>query len=305
VLWDPVVLSRVRHLHMQARILTDALLMGNHRSRRVGQAVEFADYQEYTPGMDLRGIDWKVWGRTDRYVVRRYETETELPCMIVLDLSGDLGTGDDARDSYPDLGKSKAGYAICLAATLLYWFQRQGEPIGLHIVGGSGLEHRDFPARTSKRHLQLLFTALATARPDGRADLSEALIRAGGRAKRRSWAGVISDGMEEPSQWLPALSAFARRGADLRFCHLFDRQELTLDFERSVLFYSPEGGEALAIDPPGARADFREVVAGYLEEVRRGVVTVGGQYLQVGTDEPMERVFHRIVVGDNRPVEAP
>ena len=77
------MLARVRHLHLRARHLTDALLMGEHRSRRVGQAVEFADYQEYLPGMDLRGLDWRVWGRSDRYVVKRFETETELPCSVM------------------------------------------------------------------------------------------------------------------------------------------------------------------------------------------------------------------------------
>ena len=88
--WDPEVLARVRHLHLRARRLTDAMLMGEHRSRRVGQAVEFADYQEYLPGMDLRHLDWRVLARSDRLVVRRFETETQLPCTLVLDLSGDL-----------------------------------------------------------------------------------------------------------------------------------------------------------------------------------------------------------------------
>ena len=113
--WDAEVLARVRHLHMRARHLTDALLTGPHRSRRVGQAIEFADYQEYVPGMDLRGLDWRVWGRSDRLVVRRYEAETELPCTLVVDLSGDLGTGETTRTAYPPLEGSKAGYAIMLA----------------------------------------------------------------------------------------------------------------------------------------------------------------------------------------------
>ena len=99
--WDPEVLSRVRHLHLRARVLTDALLVGDHRSRRVGQAVEFAGYQEYAPGMDLRHLDWRVWGRTDRHVIKRFETETELPCTVVLDLSADMGTGDRARRPRP------------------------------------------------------------------------------------------------------------------------------------------------------------------------------------------------------------
>jgi uncharacterized protein (DUF58 family) len=303
--WDPVVLARVRHLHLRARVLADALLMGNHRSRRVGAAVEFADYQEYVPGMDLRGLDWKVWGRSDRLVVRRYETETELPCVVVLDLSGDLATGSGARDGLPDLESSKAGYAISLAATLLYWFHRQGEPVGLYLVSGEGMSFRDLPARGGRTHLQRLFLELAQARPAGRAELHQTLLGVGARIRRRGWVGVITDGMEEPSSWMPALAAFAHRGTDLRLLHLFDRRELQLDYGNSAVFYSPEGGEAVPIDPAGTREAFREVVRTYLDEVRAGVVRVGGQYLQVATDRPLEEVFHAVVRGTNGPMVQP
>ena len=175
-------------------MLTDSLLMGEHRSRRVGQAVEFADYQPYQPGMDIRGLDWRVWARTDKWVTKRFETETQLPCTVVLDLSGDLGTGRSAAHGYPDLEGSKAGYAITLAATLLYFLHRHGEPVGLEIVAGEGMVHRSLPARTGRNHLQLLFLTLASARPSGVADLLPALSRVGARTRRRSWVGVITDG---------------------------------------------------------------------------------------------------------------
>jgi uncharacterized protein (DUF58 family) len=303
--WDAEVLSRVRHLHVAARIVTDSLRMGEHRSRRVGQAVEFADHQEYVPGMDLRALDWKVLGRSDRLVVRRYETETELACTLVLDLSGDLGTGATARQGYPPLKGSKAGYAISLAATIAYWFHRHHEPVGLHLVGGDRIRWPVLPPRTGRNHLQSMFLQLAAARPGGRAELSRALGEVGRRVRRRSFVVVISDGMEEPSAWLPALQAFGRRGTDLRFVHLFDRRELTLDFDGSALFYSPEGGDALAVDPKGARKDFRQVVDAYLHEVRGGVVRAGGQYVPAATDVPLERVIRTIVHGGSLPVDVP
>ena len=298
-LWDSEVLSRVRHLHLRARYLTTALLQGEHRSLRVGQAIEFADYQEYMPGMDLRGIDWRVWGRTDRHVVKRYETETELPCTIVVDLSGDLATGRNARTDLPDLGASKAGYALVLAASLLYFLHRHGEPVGLEIVAGNGITHRSIPPRGGRNHLQYLFLKLATVRPGGTADLRAALTRVGARTRRRSFVGVISDGMEEPSRWLSSLGAFARRGADLRFFHIFDSGEWRLEFDQPSLFYSPEGGEALAVDPQGALAAFEQVASEYQSEVERGVVKVGGRYLPVASDVPLERVI-RAAVRDER-----
>ncbi len=295
--WDADALARVRHLHLRARTLTDALLMGEHRSRRVGQAVEFADYQEYLPGMDLRGLDWRVWGRSDRLVVKRFETETELPCTVVLDLSGDLGTGaQGARAPRPDLEGSKAGYALVLAATLLYFLHRHGEPVGLEIVAGEGVPHTSLPPRGGRNHLQLLFLLLGAVRPGGQADLRRTLLRVGAKVRRRSWVGLISDGMEEPSAWLPALSAFARRGADLRFFHLHDPREWSLGFSQPANFFSPEGGDELAVDPAGASAAFREVVAEYVQEVRGGVVRFGGRYLSVPTDQPLDRVLRAAVL---------
>ncbi|MEQ1564932.1 MAG: DUF58 domain-containing protein [Myxococcota bacterium] len=299
LVWDSAVLARVRHLHLRARMLTAALLTGEHRSRRVGQAIEFADYQEYQPGMDLRGLDWRVWGRTDKHVVKRFETETELPCTVVLDLSGDLSTGDRAsHGGLPDLEGTKAGYAITLAATLLYFLHMHGEPVGLELVAGAGTNFRSLPPRGGRNHLQTLFHQLAIARPGGRAELLPALTRVGARTRRRSWVGLITDGMEEPGKWLPALGAFARRGTDLRLFHVYDRREWTLAFDRPVLFFSPEGGEALPVDPSGASAAFVEVVREYVEEVRAGVVRYGGRYLPVPTDLPMDLVL-RSAIGDS------
>ncbi len=296
-LWDAHALARIRQLHLRARVLTDALLMGEHRSRRVGQAVEFADYQEYQPGMDIRGLDWRVWGRSDRYVVRRFETETELPCSVVLDLSGDMGTGRASTHGIPGWEGTKAAYAVVLAATLLYFLHRHGEPVGLEIVAGRDMAHSSFATRGGKNHLQAMFHALAVAQPAGVADLVPALARVGGRTRRRSWVAVISDGMEEPAHWLPSLSALARRGVDFRFLHVHDPAEWSLEFRRSAQFFSPEGGDALAVDPGPARAAFRSVVEEYVAEVQSGVTRWGGRYLAAPTNGSMESLLRAAIQG--------
>lgn len=299
--WDATVLQRVRHLHLRARVLTDGLLMGEHRSRRVGSAVEFADYQEYLPGMDLRSLDWRALARTDRLVVKRYQTETELPCTVVLDLSGDLGTGGSARKQLPDLDGSKAGYAITLAATLLYFLHRHGEPVGLELVAGEEVLHASLPPRRGRNHLQRIFLTLGSARTGGRAGLQTALARVGRRTRRRSWVAVLSDGMEEPAQWIGALSAFARRRTDLVFGHVHDPAEWSLRVGEAALFYSPEGGYELAVDPAGAREAFAEVTREYVAEVRGGVVRWGGRYVSMPTDRPLEEAIRHVVVGGGDP----
>jgi hypothetical protein len=125
----------------------------------------------------------------------------------------------------------------------------------------------------------MLMLMLGSAIPAGRANLAPALFRVGQRTRRRSWVGVITDGMEEPDAWLPALGAFAKRGTDLNLFHVYDGREYKLEFKRPALFYSPEGGEALAVDPGGARKAFSEVVQEYVQEVKSGVIRWGGRYL--------------------------
>jgi uncharacterized protein (DUF58 family) len=240
-----------------------------------------------------------VWARTDRLVVRRFVTETELPTHIVLDLSGDLGTGartgaHRTARGRADLDSGKAGLAITLAATLAYFLYLHGEPVGLEIVAGDA-PWTSLAPRTGRAHLQRILLALAAAKPGGVAGLGAALSRVGGRTRRRSWVAVIGDGMEEPARWLPALGAFLRRRAEVSFVHVYDPGEWKLSFSRPVLFYSPEGGEDLAVDPAGARRAFADVAREYVAEVRAGVRKWGGTYLLVPTDRPLEDVLRRLV----------
>lgn len=286
MIWDPELLARIRRLHLQARILTEALLHGEHRSRRVGQAVEFAGYSVYQPGMDLRFLDWKVWGRTDRLVVRRFESETELHATIVLDLSGDMATGLPTDGGLPNFEDTKAGNAIVLAATLLYFLHLHGEPVGLEIVGAHEPGHT-YPPRGGRQQLQRLFGALASVTPGGAADLRQSLMRVGQRSRRRSVVFLLTDGMEAPDQWLPTLAAFSKRRADVRFMHVRDNREWSFSFSQPAKFFSPEGGAPLAVDPVAARAAFSAVAKEFQEEVREGVVRWGGRYIDTPTDEPL------------------
>ncbi len=309
--YDPVVLARVQHLHARARVLTDALLQGEHRSRRVGAAIEFAGYQEYLPGHDLRHLDWRVLGRSDRLVVKTFETETELPVTILVDLSGDLATGapaaggwrrllglgGGARAELPDLDASKAGFCLTMAATLAYFFFLHREPVGLEILAGSGAPVRSLPPRSGRAHLRTALLALAAARPEGRAGLGEALVRVGERTRRRSLVLVISDGMEDPTAWLPSVAAFARRRTDFRFVHAWDRREWGLELDRPARFFSPEGGGEIAIDPAAARGPLREVATEYVEEVRKGIAAWGGLYVPAPVDGGLEPVIRRVLRG--------
>lgn len=291
------MLSRLRHLSLIATRTVDGLMAGSHRARRLGANVEFAEYKDYTPGDPLRDLDWKVLAKTDRLVTKRYQAETELACHLVLDASGDLGTGQDAVHSRPPLEGSKFGYALCVTATLAAYLERQGEPVGLHIVAGESVSQRHIPPRAGKRHLAQILLALASLRPSGQADLSGTLGPIADQTRRRSLVVVISDLMEEPEAWLPQVRTFAGRKTDFAAIQIADRTELSLSFEVPAIFVSPEDGSTLAVDPVGAAAEFSEVVEAFFAQVRGGVRQEGGRHILAWTDAPMDFALRRLIGG--------
>lgn len=311
VLWDAETLARIRTLQLVARQAVDGLLLGDHRSRRVGASVEFADYQTYQPGDDLRHLDWKVLGRSDRLVTRRYQLETEWPCMIVLDASGDLSTGggqgprqrrwlsrlfgNEQPRPRPELDGTKFGFSVKLAASLAWAMVRRNEPVGLCVLGGETQGHRLLLPKQGRSQLARIVGTLADLRPAGEADLAEGLAAVGPRLRSRSLVALVSDFMEEPGDWSPSLLALAKRRCDLAAFHVVDRQEMELDFDQPALFFSPEGGEPLQIDPQGAQREFAEVRDAWLLEVERSLRGHRARYypclIERGLDAPLRALF--------------
>lgn len=293
--WDPEVLGRIRHLQLVSKRVVDSLLQGAHRSLRLGSAVEFADYQEYSPGDSIRHLDWKALARTDRLVIKRFEAETELVCNLVVDVSGDLATGHAEGRGRPPLDGTKFGFAICLAATLAAYLQRHGEPVGLSVIGGDAVVR--IPARPGKSHLAQIHRRLAEVRPGGVADLGLRLAELAPGMRRRSLVVVISDFMEETDSWMGALGGFGRRNTDLVGFHMLDRREMDLDFAEPRVLYSPEGGADITLDPVGARQEFREVAAAWRQEVKGAFVRQGGRCYESYSDRPIEEVLRRMIGG--------
>ena len=274
----------------------EGLLHGDHRSRRIGASVEFADYKEYAPGDNLRDLDWRVLARSDRHMIKRYEVETELRCTVVLDASGDLGTGTGGPYGLPPLEGSKFGYALTLTACLLWFLHKHQEPVGLAVVAGRGREGtRYFPPRGGRSHQARLFGELASLAPGGRADLRQALGVVAPRLRRRSLVLLVSDFMEEPSRWGPALAALSKRRTELRAFHLLDRRELELDFEQPALFFSPEDGLREEVDPVAQLEEFGRVRDEWMLEVKRALQSHRGRYQACWTDQPLAPVLRRVI----------
>jgi uncharacterized protein (DUF58 family) len=297
-LWDPEVLARIRHLSLVARHAVDGVQHGRHPSRAVGSSVEFEDYKEYAPGDPIAKLDWRVAARSDRLVVRRHRAESQLPVWIALDASGDMSTGVRSlghRAPRAPLDGSKMGFAICLAATVAWYLQLQGEPVGLALMGGMGSPWESLQPRTGRRHLGRVLGALASVEPSGQADLEAGVNLLAGRLQRSCLVVLISDLMEEPEGWGRSLRALGQRRAELRVLHLQDPGELALDYPRVARFFSPEGGEPVALDPGASRAEFSEIVRAWRREVELLVRSVRGRYLPVDTSRPLAEPLLRLL----------
>ena len=247
----------VARLHLRARSIADGLGVGLRRSVRMGQAVEFADYKPYGPGDSLRDVDWRVLGRRDRLVVRRYRSETELGVLLVLDASADLGSTSE-----------KWASSIALVATIAYLAAGENEPVGLVVAAGETSRPRVLPMRRGRAHLARLLATLVSLKPSGRAELSVALAAVAARTRARSLVGLVGDFMEPPSEWTRSLDALLRRKADVRALQIYDRREFELQFNRPLKLRFSESGREEPVDPIAMRQAVRDEGVRFVGEVK-------------------------------------
>jgi uncharacterized protein (DUF58 family) len=285
LLWDPEVLEKIESLRIESARVVDGIVAGGHLSRNLGVDVEFSDYKEYTPGDSLRHLDWRVYGRTDRYVVRRYQLESELPVMLVLDASGDMATAD------------KFAHTVKLVACLAMYLHRQNEPVGLVVVGGETLGERNIPPRTGRAHLAQIFAAIASIKPSGVADLSAGICAVADSVRVRSVVVFASDFMEPVDRWSGDLTALQALKHHVVALHIMDRAELDLDLDTPARFFSPENGELVTVDPVSAREAFSAEVQSWRSAVEDAFLDRGSAYEPAWTTTDLTTILVHLIEG--------
>jgi uncharacterized protein (DUF58 family) len=275
---DPAVIARIGTMELKARTIVEGFLSGLHRSPFKGFSVEFAEYRQYIPGDDLSTIDWKVYARSDRHYVKKYEEETNLDCHLLLDVSASM--------SYGSGGVSKLEYGSFLAASLAYLMARQRDAVGL-IAFDERIVNR-LPASARPGHLRSLLLALERLPAGERSDVSRPLHQLADALVKRSMAVLISDLLDEPERVLKGLRHLRFRGTDVIVFHVLDRDELTFPFERVGRFRDLETDDAVEAVPSMVREQYlkevRDVVAYYERELR----VSGVDYVLVDTSRPLD-----------------
>ena len=293
-LWNPEIVERAARLQLLSRQLVWGFRFGQHRSPKVTRSIEFAEHKEYEPGDSIRSIDWRVYARTERLLVRRQQADTELAVIFVLDASADMALGDSQK---PQWENTHLGRASTLIASLCMLCQRRGERFGLWIMGGEGYELHWLPPRSSKNQLVQIMTQLAAIQPTGKANIAASLQELSTYIPKRALIYMLSDWMEEPQEWGPILSVLAAYKSDLRFLHLFSQKEWGLDFEAVAQFISDEYQSSIAIDSVASRADFTQIVSEYQKEVLHWCGLSRAMYIPVPIEEPLMQPFIKMIKG--------
>jgi uncharacterized protein (DUF58 family) len=286
---DPSVLEQLGNMQIRARTLVQGILSGMHRSPHRGGSVEFSEYIEYSPGHEIRHIDWRVFGKSDKYYVKQFQDETNLRAYLVMDGSGSMAfQGEEAP-------LSKLRYVAMLAASLGYLFQRQGDAVGMFANDKAGMKF--LPAAAKQSHLDDLFFVLDELPAAGEMGLAKTLRTVAERAKPRSLVILFSDMLDADEETMTLLAVLKRRRYDVVVFHAVDPAELTLPYEGLTQFIGMEGDGDLLADPDDLREQYLQTIRAHLEMVRNRCQAVQIEYVRFATTEPIESVALRFLRG--------
>lgn len=275
---DPRVLNKITKLDLKARLIVEGFVSGLHRSPYHGFSVEFAQHREYTPGDDLRHLDWKVFGRSDRLYVKEYEQETNLRAMILLDTSESM--------SYSSGEVSKLEYGCQITAALAYLITQQQDAVGLGLFD-HGVK-KFIPPASSPMHLKGLLAELEAIKPEAKTDLGATLHTLAERITRKGLIILISDLFDDPKRILGGLQHFRHKKHEVIVFHLLDEYEATFPFERMTLFDGMEEYPRLLCDPRALRTAYMQELTDFQSAVKKGCQQQRIDFVPLTTDRQLD-----------------
>lgn len=282
---DPATLMHLKSLEMRAKHVVEGFMTGLNRSPYHGFSVEFTEYRQYTQGDDLRHLDWKLFARSDRYYIKRFEDETNLRCLLLLDDSRSMNFGSR--------GYSKSEYARTLAATLGYFLNTQRDAVGLAKFSS---EIDDFiPPRYRVGHLRRILVSLEREAIGTSTHLSKPLEQIAERLNKRGVLVLISDLLAPLEMLELSLGALAARGQEVVVFHVLDPEELRFEFTAPEMFEDLESQDQLYVDPAAIRTEYLKRFGKHLEAVEAICARLGLTYHRMPTDSPLELALPEIV----------
>ncbi len=281
---DPKILGRLAKLDVKARMFVEGLLSGLHRSPFHGNAVEFAEHREYVPGDEIRHIDWKLWGRAERYYIKQYEEETNLSATIAVDCSRSMAYGTQTN------GVPKYAVAATLAACLAHLLLRQQDASGLCLFAENIVDQ--VPPRSHPRHIQTLTDLLAGAEPQGAAPTDEVFIKLAQMQRRRGLVVVITDALYDSDILLSGLQRLRHQRQDVVLFHLLHEDEVTFSFRENLRFDDLEGPDELVAQPEALRQSYLQALENAKQTIRSGCARLQVDYNFLHTGDPLDAALN-------------
>ena len=277
---DPLVLSRIGNLEVVARRVVEGFVSGLHSSPYQGYNIEFAEHRPYSPGDELKHIDWKVYARSDDFFIKQFEEETNLRAHLLLDTSGSMAYGEPV---------SKLQYAKFLAASLAYLMLRQRDSVGVMLFDE---ELRvNVPPRAAASHLRAITETLAAADGHGQTRLARNLSAVAERIRRRGLVVVFSDLLDDPDAVLQSLKHLRHQHHEVILFHLLHPDEIRLPFTGRVRFVDLEKAREILTHPTRLAREYQRRMDRFLETYREGCLASRVDYVLVSTDQPLDAVL--------------
>lgn len=278
---DPLSLMQIQSLELRAKAVVEGVFNGLHRSPYHGFSVEFTEYRQYVNGDDLRYLDWRLFARSDRYYVKRFEDETNLRCHLLLDNSRSM--------SFGSLPYTKSDYAKTLAATLAYFLFTQRDAVGLFRFSEQVDEY--IPARYRSGQFRQLLLGLEQQAEGTSTGIVSAIEEAAERIRKRGLFVLLSDFLA-PVDELESRLAYLRAGRhEVAVFQILDPAELEFNFDEPALFLDAETGREVYVDPHTARTPYRERLQNHLDRVTACCQKLGIDVMQLSTETPLERAL--------------
>ncbi len=256
---DPAVVSKLASIELKARMVVEGFIVGLHRSPYHGFSVEFAEHRQYMPGDDFKHIDWKVYGKSDRFYIKQFEEETNLKAYILLDASRSM--------AYKSDGISKLEYGSYLAASLAYLMLKQQDAAGLLVYDENVRSY--IPPRGARSHITPILKQLTETEPSNKTDASVAFHELAERIKRRGLIIVISDLLDDPQKFLLGLKHFRHRQHEVIVFQILDPFERSFAYKGEARFKDMETGRELLTDPWQIRKSYGEKLDEFLGAISR------------------------------------
>ncbi len=281
---DPKTLSKIRRLDLKARLIVEGFISGLHRSPYHGFSVEFAEHREYVPGDDIKYIDWKVWGRSDRYYIKQYEEETNLRCHVVLDTSESMLYGSDRA-------LTKYDYACYVAASLSYLILHQQDAVGMVMFDQD--IHKYLPPTSTGIQLKQILHEMSQVKPREKTNMGVIFHNLAERITKKGLVIVISDLFDSVDNILFGLRHLRHKKHEILVFHILDQFELTFPFESMTLFEGLEEYPELLADPRALKKAYLRELDTFLNDIKKGCRNNRVDYVQLHTGMPLDVALTR------------